>query len=139
MTSRIERLDTNRDVDGSMDEFEIEALLRSYRPVGPSDDLRHRILGERGSGRLWPWAAAAVALIATTLALRVGTHAETASAELHPAPEPSIRLAESLVERLGGDETARRLGEFILAEQTASGVRTLESPGMGTLLREGVQ
>ena len=54
-----------------MNDEEIEALLRAVRPVGPPPGLRARILAARPARRTWPWVAAAAALLAVTVSLRV--------------------------------------------------------------------
>jgi hypothetical protein len=45
----------------------IEGALRRYRPSGPPATLRERVLAQDVPARVWPWAAAAAALLAVTL------------------------------------------------------------------------
>jgi hypothetical protein len=54
-----------------MKDEEIEELLRAVRPVGPPPALRARIVAARPVRRAWPWVAAAAALLAVTVSLRV--------------------------------------------------------------------
>jgi hypothetical protein len=56
-----------------MNDEELEALLESTRPRGPSPELRARILprpADTTTKRAWPWAAAAAALLIATLLLQ---------------------------------------------------------------------
>jgi len=54
-----------------MRDEELEALLESTRPRGPSAELRARILARPAAKRVWPWAAAVAALLVLTLLLQV--------------------------------------------------------------------
>ncbi len=55
----------------TMDDRDLEELLRRYKPGGPPPELRARIVSTSLVRRTWPWAAAAAAL----LALTIGVHA----------------------------------------------------------------
>ena len=54
-----------------MDDRQVEDLLKRYRPAGPPDSLRERCLTPSSAARVWPWAAAAAALLAITVGLEV--------------------------------------------------------------------
>lgn len=84
---------------------DVEQLLRRYRPAGPPDHLRDRVL-RRVQPRLWPLAAAAAAswLVAGVL------YTETANLEPMLPERPSTQ--ESLAQWLGG-----RPEDFAAAEQ----------------------
>ena len=100
-----------------MNDPDIEDLLRRYRPVGPPADLRARILSASRAHRVWPWASAAAALLASALALHLAAGHATARVDPKPAPEPAVRAIDDLTEMLGGDTAARRLAEFIMVEE----------------------
>jgi hypothetical protein len=94
-----------------MNDDEIESVLRRYRPVGPPADLEARLVPAR---RTWPWAAAAAAILALTLAARIGVDALAAR---FPVTDPRSQAAAELTELLGGDTMARQAVELMLAEQ----------------------
>ena len=100
-----------------MNDSDIEDLLRRYRPVGPPANLRARILSESRAHRVWPWASAAAALLASTLALHDAAGHVIATMDPKPAPEPAVRAIDDLTEMFGGDATARRLAEFVVVEE----------------------
>ena len=100
-----------------MNDSEIEALLRKYRPVGPPAELRQRILGTTRVPRIWPWASAAAALLVLGLTFQFATRSETAAADLNLGPSAVARVTEDLTNMLGGDIRARELAEFIVVEQ----------------------
>jgi hypothetical protein len=99
-----------------MDDREIEALLRRYRPV------------ERAprAPRVWPWAAAAAAL----LAIVVGLHAGAIVA----APDERIDARSSqdgvstLAAQFGGDARARRLADWMVAREQPDEESIRENP-----------
>src|SRR5687768_14496684 len=100
-----------------MTDHDIEQMLRRHRPAGPPPELRARIFQPApDEGRLWPWAAAAAALLATT----IGFHAASASLRSKvPVPAGTVAVddRERLIEALGGDDIARARAEFMIAEQ----------------------
>jgi hypothetical protein len=99
---------------------QIEALLRKYRPITRLPDHPitrfpdHPITRSGRSGRTWPWAAAAAALLAVT----VGLH----GAAWPPAPRPEIDAAQvaAIAEQLGGGAEARAVAEWIVRQQGAN-------------------
>ena len=105
-----------------MDDRDVEQLLTRYRPAGPSSSLDGRIghlaaMPPRQSPRVWPWAAAAAAL----LALTAGFHspARTSAADSLNT-DPIFRDAVSaLSTQLGGDATARMLADTMLRQEAA--------------------
>lgn len=99
-----------------MRDSEIEDLLRRYQPVAPSPDLSARIFDGRAS-RTWPWAAAAAALLAMTIALHAATN-RLASRGV-PAASEAGPTVDDLAAALGGGDEARRMAELILLEQRA--------------------
>ena len=58
-----------------MNDDDIERLLARARPIGPSGELRARIFARRPAGRVWPWAAAAAAMLALSTLLQSGATA----------------------------------------------------------------
>ena len=100
-----------------MNDSDLEDLLRRYRPVGPPANLRERILSESRARRVWPWASAAAALLASTLALHFAARLETAAADPRVAPDPALRVVENLTDMFGGDAAARHMAELVLLEQ----------------------
>ena len=117
-----------------MSDSDIDDLLRRYRPVGPPPELRGRILATRRVERVWPWASAAAALLVSTLALHVAARDEATGVDLKLGPEAAVRVVDDLTDRLGGDEGARQLAEFILLEQQ---VRRETVETQPEVLREG--
>ena len=56
-----------------LNEPEFENLLRRYRPSDPPSGLRERIVLVPTSRPVWPWAAAAAALLASVMTLTMAT------------------------------------------------------------------
>lgn len=93
-----------------------EDLLRKYRPVGPRPGLRARILAPER--RAWPWAAAAAALVALTIALQSATRS-TAVDVIDVPMEPfefDARVAY-LTQIMGGGEDARRVAMLTVTDE----------------------
>jgi hypothetical protein len=62
--------------------------LNRYRPVGPPPRLRDRVLQMKQPARTWPWAVAAAALLALSVALNAGARRiEADTSVLLPASE----------------------------------------------------
>jgi hypothetical protein len=95
-----------------MNDHDLEATLRRYRPVGPPADLGAHVLAAR---RTWPWAAAAAALLAVALGARAAV--DSVVARIPAVPDPTSQAIAELTERLGGDATARQAVELMLVEQ----------------------
>lgn len=101
------------------DDEEVESLLRRFRPVGPSDELRQRIVGlplsTMGSMlRLWRFAAAAMIGLAALLVADAQRIARD-SARIATAAPAWTHQAETAVAILGGGEDARRYVAVTLA------------------------
>jgi hypothetical protein len=108
-----------------MNESDIEDLFRRYRPIGPPARLRERILAMERPERVWPWMAAAAALLVSALMLRFATGYEAADVYVTLGPAAETRVAEDLTDRLGGDADARGLAQVILVEQQVLAVATV--------------
>jgi hypothetical protein len=97
-----------------MDDDKVRELLGRYRPVSPPAHLRTAVLSRpAGGSRMWPWAAAAAALVVATLTLHVAANRAIARVSM-PASTESI---EALAATLGGDEEAHRAARLIVAER----------------------
>ena len=95
-----------------MKDHDRESALRRYRPVGPPADLHARLAPPR---RVWPWAAAAAALLAVTLGARAGIG--NLASQVPTVPDPMARAVADLAQSLGGDAPARQMAELIIVEQ----------------------
>ena len=105
----------------------IEDALRRYRPVGPPADLRARILEAPAPKRAWPWAAAAAALLAVTVASNALTWRLYAAAPVPDAPALVPTPAEvTLLREAGLHDLADRMTADLLAP--AAG-RSNDDPG----------
>ena len=93
---------------------ELERLLRRFHPGDPPSGLRERIVLVRRSPPVWPWAAAAAALLASAMTFRMATEAETGRIDL--GLDPSAVQVGELTAALGGDAVARELAESIVIE-----------------------
>jgi hypothetical protein len=100
-----------------MQDFEIEDLLRRYRPAGPPAELRQRILATTRAPLIWPWASAAAALLLLGLTFQFAARNATAGAHLDLGPSAVARVTEDLTTMLGGDVRARELAELLVVEQ----------------------
>ena len=75
--------------------------LRRYRPAGPPPRLRARVVQVQSAARTWPWAVAAAALLALSIALNTGARRIDADTSLLvpasvPASDPFDGLPEAL-------------------------------------------
>lgn len=100
-----------------MDDRQVEDLLKRYRPAGPPESLRERCLTPSPIARVWPWAAAAAALLAITVGLQAAAAGAVAGADLMWAPDSSEQAVAELADALGGDVAARRAAEQIIDQQ----------------------
>jgi hypothetical protein len=100
-----------------MKDSEIEDLLRKFRPVGPTAEMRQRILATTRVPLMWPWASAAAALLILGLTLQLAARDATTGARLNLGPSAVARVTEDLTNMLGGGLRARKLAEFIVFEQ----------------------
>jgi hypothetical protein len=113
---------------------QIEQRLRSYRPAGPPESLRERCLTPSRPARVWPWAAAAAALLITSMAIQAAGRSTIRGADLAFPPGPLARDVEELVDALGGDAAAARLAARIVDEESRaaleaeSGIAAGEQP-----------
>ena len=110
---------------------DLERRLRSYRPAGPPPRLRARVVATATvRPRVWPWVAAAAALLALTVGLHVASTGtagfETAAAFSDAAVAwPQGDSLEALRTVYGDDLTlvlpqAQRLAAQEDADATAS-------------------
>jgi hypothetical protein len=103
----------------------IEGALRRYRPSGPPAMLRDRVLAQDMPARVWPWAAAAAALLAVTLGMQAVTGATwrdiAAQGHARVVVTPEERVA---LEHAGLGELAVR----VIAEHRAQVMRGEERP-----------
>jgi len=111
---------------------DLERILQRYRPVGPPDELRHRVgeplaQADARPARSWslPAAAAAAAIVLYALAANVRDAAMPERAAENAARQ--TRLIE-LTTTLGGDAIAREAAEHLmeLEEQIARAERARE-------------
>ena len=97
-----------------MHDDDLEHLLRRYRPVGPSPDLRARALVPRAASA-WPWLAAAAALLLFTGGIeRLNGHL-VARADVLADPDPEVVAVEQLADLLGGGSEGRAAAALVLA------------------------
>jgi hypothetical protein len=112
-----------------VDEHDIEQALRRVQPCGPSSDLRNAVRTVRTPGA-WPWGAAAAALLAAVVLLRVGM-AQQIDQFTPDQPDADAQGMVMLTEALGGDAEARRIAE-ILVLQDAIRQANAAAAGEGT-------
>lgn len=106
-----------------MDDREVEALLYKYRPAGAPAGLRARInnsIHASSHPLIWPWLAAAAALLAIAIVLH-----GTATGPTLQTPGPT---ASQLADGFGGGEDGLAIAEFILSSPTTADRRVTEAP-----------
>ena len=104
-----------------MDDPEIEALLRQYRPAAPatalgdriSQSANHQVAQSPDSPRTWPWAVAAAALLAISLGLQATPRAANAGQPDGPDPQRMQAVAEALGPTAGN----RTVAEWIVRQE----------------------
>lgn len=116
-----------------MDDRDITALLDKYRPAGPPAALRTRVaqtidaltnpIHEAGNSPTrqlaWPWAVAAAALLAVTVALHGNATA--------PTLQSAVPSAAQLADGLGGGEAAMTIADFILSSPMTADHQAVEA------------
>lgn len=99
-----------------MKDDEILDPLRRYRPVGPPPRLRGRVVQAKPAARTWPWAVAAAALLAFSIALNTSARKIDADTSLLvPASAPPSNPFDELPEALRA--TAEREAFLMRLEQ----------------------
>jgi hypothetical protein len=104
-----------------MQDRDIEALLRQYRPAGPARELGdrisqspiHQIAQSPDSPRTWPWAVAAAALLAISLGLHVTPRAANDGQPDGPDPQRVQAVAAALGPTAGN----RMVAEWIVRQE----------------------
>ena len=96
-----------------MNDDQIEALLRRYRPIVRRLDIP-RLPDSPATrvARTWPWAIAAAAL----LAIAIGRHA---AAWTSAPPASDARQIAAIADQLGGGTEGRAVAEWIVAQERA--------------------
>ena len=95
-----------------MRDEDLEALLESTRPKGPSPELRARILARPAVKSVWPWAAATAALLTLTLlsqAAAAGLRHRVQDANAAAAPDVEEQLTSALRDYGMSEDEARLL------------------------------
>ena len=111
-----------------MDDRQVEDILQRYRPAGPPDSLRERCLAPSRVAGVWPWAAAAAALLAITVGLQAAGAGAIAGADIVLTPDTSAQAVADLAEALGGDAAARRTAEQVIGQQMRRDREAAERP-----------
>lgn len=102
-----------------MEDDDILSSVRRYRPVGPPPRLRSRVVQVKSPARTWPWAVAAAALLALSIALNTGARKiDGDTALLVPAGVPAVDPFDGLPEALRA--TAEREAFLMRLEQGES-------------------
>lgn len=101
----------------------VDDLLRRYRPAGPPPELRAQVLDQRRVAATWPWAAAAAALLVTTVLLHAQVRSHVAEV-YEPPPDPRRDAVEQLTSMLGGTQEARILAETGVLQEQVRASRT---------------
>lgn len=117
---------------------ELEALLRRYRPAGPTADLRGRaIYPSRPQWRQWLLPATAAAAAVLFYALTDSTHRRVISATSPSDAAREKAIAEIAID-LGGDESARLAAERLIVaiESTSVDPRSQGTDAIEEMTRE---
>ena len=116
----------------------MEELLRRYRPAGPADCLRERVLSARPPRRSWwvvvGWSAAAAAIVISIgLNLAATRIDRDVASTLNWTTIRWTPQAEEMAQMLDGDGAGRRYLELCLA----AGTRQPEPFSLGSFSRMG--
>jgi hypothetical protein len=115
-----------------MTDPEIEDLLRRYRPAGPGEDLRARIVaGNQVTGRAWPWAAAAAVLLGAVCATQLWTQSVYEDVRNSVAPTPSSILSDrpALQSAMEEDPLLRERIETLVRLEASQDPPSVADPG----------
>jgi hypothetical protein len=99
-----------------MNDSDIENVLRKYRPGGPPNQLRQRIVRSEPRQSIRPWLAAAAVLILCVLTCRVAARREVSQVDLQLGLDANARVVDELTDILGGNAEARELAESMVME-----------------------
>jgi len=98
----------------------LEDLLRRYRPIGPSPELRAKVVASRTSVREWAWLAAGAALAAVTVLLRLSV-TNPAPESLRPLEASHALIVQAVADGLGPEEHVYLLAETIVLRDQVRG------------------
>ena len=101
-----------------MDDRDLETMLGRYRPAAADAGLKGRVLGPAAAtGRTWPWAVAAAALLAMSLGLHMNASRGMAKMQAGLPPDERAVALQGLAEKLGGTAASRELAEQLIVEE----------------------
>ena len=112
-----------------MDDRDVEALLARYRPADPDPEFESRLSfrlkaeATESSGRTWPWAVAAAALLAITIGLHAGV---VAGSPPNETDSEMMRRTADLTEQLGAGADGRRVADWMIRQEAAP--REIQAP-----------
>ena len=111
-----------------MDETRIKDLLRRFQPVGPPPELQMFALYPARPDRVWPWATAAAALLAVSVAF----HVAASRVAIPQARDAELADAlDGIAAAFGGDAEARRFAELIVVDLQWRRLGNSDSPTTG--------
>jgi hypothetical protein len=112
-----------------MNEHDVERVLERYRPVGPPERLRARILTPDSSARVWPWAAVAAALLALVVGLNADRDRLIGSVDAPVEPDARTREIQAVAEMIGVSDARTRAEAFVLMREQLLGEQRTGSGG----------